>query len=791
VCLLELAGRVVLRREAAARMARLRAKLLADADRPPGAKSFDSPKPRSKTVVPVRSPGGGIDAASSGVRKAKDTVARHVVPAMVLPRWESLEAFKLDKLDFSRLRPVPDKSDGNEALICTVCSRAAGSGEAILAISCSHAFCPPCFEAFLRKRWAALAAHEVAASEKEQIPCPKCNLCLHRQDVHTLTQEELVRVCEKVRRHHAAAAALAAGGADRAAGPDRQDGGSGDEHVSASPVSAKVHQTSRANSGGMFAVPAADGQKLRMSNSSPTTPTSALGAGSMETRRSWQPQSLQQQLGLPPGPPTLQTPPPNESLHQQATPTQQPRATPQQHNQAPQQPQPSQPAWHAPQAQQPLSSQLPQQQAQQVQQARQGQALVHPAGAPPVGSQHSPLLFSRQQQPPQTSQPFQSPLHMHQQGQHQEPPTPDQAQQQVPLQQSSQQQSPQQKQTQQLQQQQQTGRAQQLSKQLQPTQPLHMQPTPSPETPSRLSPLMPFPRNSLTQGGGRQQQGKGFQRSAGGIAGGSVNLPTGGATPGLDLSSPNFHRMTKNSTSSVGNASGSANGGQRTAGSTALNSPVALANKGYGSMQLPQGGSGAGAGNTPAGGCTNTLSVGSAPAAPANATASSSTGASGGPSATPGTSFRPQQSQQSQYPPGVAAALAGMQRGPGAGSLTLPPAGRSLGLLSSQGPVSSAALRQRSLAERPSTGAHAIGATSRQRSVVERTGAGHAGASQNVGMHAQQSSGGGLSRPIYPSTGPSGGVGHPPTSPMSSLMASQRTVQAAAPQPQSLWCPGR
>jgi len=66
-------------------------------------------------------------------------------------------------------------------------------------LACGHGFCPRCFEAFLRRRWAALAAQEVPASEKEQIPCPACGINLLRRDVHTLTGVELEKLCKRAR----------------------------------------------------------------------------------------------------------------------------------------------------------------------------------------------------------------------------------------------------------------------------------------------------------------------------------------------------------------------------------------------------------------------------------------------------------------------------------------------------------------------------------------------------------------------------------------------------------------
>jgi len=68
-----------------------------------------------------------------------------------------------------------------------------------MALACGHGFCPRCFEVFLRRRWAALAAQEVPTSEKEQIPCPACGINLLRKDVHTLTGVELEKLCKRAR----------------------------------------------------------------------------------------------------------------------------------------------------------------------------------------------------------------------------------------------------------------------------------------------------------------------------------------------------------------------------------------------------------------------------------------------------------------------------------------------------------------------------------------------------------------------------------------------------------------
>merc|ERR1719149_15365 len=120
---------------------------------------------------------------------------------MVLPRWESLETFASQGVEASKLQLLSiSGSDQPPSLSCTVCARLIGGGEAILALVCFHVFCPICFEAFLRRRWAELAANQVDSAETEQIPCPKCSINLQRQDVHTLTSVEVAALVAQVRR---------------------------------------------------------------------------------------------------------------------------------------------------------------------------------------------------------------------------------------------------------------------------------------------------------------------------------------------------------------------------------------------------------------------------------------------------------------------------------------------------------------------------------------------------------------------------------------------------------------
>ncbi|CAE8599862.1 unnamed protein product [Polarella glacialis] len=164
--MLYLAKQEGLRKEASAR----RAELVASGRQSP---AFDSPQRRSKA--------GGSTGSSS----------KNSVPAMVLPRYASLEVSALDNLDTGKLQRVRLLDGQQPVLDCMVCSRKAGAGEAIVAVPCAHSFCPKCFEAFLRQRWAQLAAQELPSNEKEQIPCPVCGISLLRHDVHTLTGPEL------------------------------------------------------------------------------------------------------------------------------------------------------------------------------------------------------------------------------------------------------------------------------------------------------------------------------------------------------------------------------------------------------------------------------------------------------------------------------------------------------------------------------------------------------------------------------------------------------------------------
>lgn len=152
---------------------------------------------------------------------------------MVLPRWQSLERFSVDAVDVRPLllagREAASSSSGGgrasgrpagvaeDTLACMVCKKPCGPGEAVLALVCMHTFCPMCFEAFLRRRWLELAAQLVATSEKEQIPCPTCGVSLLRYDVHTLTAEEMSRLCARARAAQLGAEAFGTHGGSCAA----------------------------------------------------------------------------------------------------------------------------------------------------------------------------------------------------------------------------------------------------------------------------------------------------------------------------------------------------------------------------------------------------------------------------------------------------------------------------------------------------------------------------------------------------------------------------------------------
>eukprot|EP00928_Gymnodinium_smaydae_P004192 TRINITY_DN11457_c0_g2_i1.p1 TRINITY_DN11457_c0_g2~~TRINITY_DN11457_c0_g2_i1.p1 ORF type:complete len:687 (+),score=143.70 TRINITY_DN11457_c0_g2_i1:198-2063(+) len=173
-----------------------------------------------------------------------------------------------------------------------------------------------CFEAFLRRRWAALAAQEVPAAEKEQIPCPACSTSLQRRDVHTLTRQEIDHLCEKAWRRRrpgslgpapagrgavasetsaavcpagpattgvrqvelVAAAAAAAGGADRGAGPERQEtegpAGAGEEVA----IIESLGGGASGADGAAAAVACGDKASSRLAPPSPLHPTAALAA---------------------------------------------------------------------------------------------------------------------------------------------------------------------------------------------------------------------------------------------------------------------------------------------------------------------------------------------------------------------------------------------------------------------------------------------------------------------------------------------------------------------------------
>lgn len=248
-CLLELAGRTAARRQAreAARLARLQSAALGTT---PGRLAFPSPKPGTASgkrelqelkeardmVKRGAATGNGTtkigDAGSAAGTVPPASSNRALVPAMVLPRWESLKVFDVETLDMTRLQ-LPSSGDrvAAVALACSVCGVPCGEGRAILAMVCAHIFCPRCFEAFLRRRWADLAAQRVTGPDSEQIPCPTCSIQLRRQDVHTLSSAELSDICSRVRRlatgsvsqptmgDSAAAAATTVAGAEVPAAP--------------------------------------------------------------------------------------------------------------------------------------------------------------------------------------------------------------------------------------------------------------------------------------------------------------------------------------------------------------------------------------------------------------------------------------------------------------------------------------------------------------------------------------------------------------------------------------------
>lgn len=145
-------------------------------------------------------------------RSLGGTSARQLVPAMVLPRWESFDGFKSCGVAAGKLSMLKVYGDNNSQprrLACMVCQKAVGGGETILALSCAHIFCPVCFEMFLRRRWAHLASNQVDSSETEHIPCPLCSTKLQRQDVHTLTEPEVIDLAARAELVHHLAAAVA------------------------------------------------------------------------------------------------------------------------------------------------------------------------------------------------------------------------------------------------------------------------------------------------------------------------------------------------------------------------------------------------------------------------------------------------------------------------------------------------------------------------------------------------------------------------------------------------------
>lgn len=156
---------------------------------------------RGDPVKRFASPDPRAEAAGGRQREASSSSQQHLVPAMVLPRWESLEAFSSDGfLDPTKLQQlsVSSSESSRPKLTCSVSGASIGGGECILAMPCGHMFSPQTFEAFLRRRWAELAANTVDSSETEQIPCPKCGMVLQRKDVHTLTENEVADLVELV-----------------------------------------------------------------------------------------------------------------------------------------------------------------------------------------------------------------------------------------------------------------------------------------------------------------------------------------------------------------------------------------------------------------------------------------------------------------------------------------------------------------------------------------------------------------------------------------------------------------
>jgi len=170
---------------------RVEAKMRREARRSDAARcrsaAFASPSPLQRRGL-AGPPGGGA--------------SRVALPAMILPRWESLERFSVDALDLSALE-LPRGDAGVDArasskllaVKCTVCGAAAGAGQAVVALLCSHAFCARCFEAHLRRTWVGLPDRAGRPADKEEhISCPACGTDLARSSVHTLNGDELLRL---------------------------------------------------------------------------------------------------------------------------------------------------------------------------------------------------------------------------------------------------------------------------------------------------------------------------------------------------------------------------------------------------------------------------------------------------------------------------------------------------------------------------------------------------------------------------------------------------------------------
>lgn len=176
----QLAMKELRKREAASRRAALHQEVLAGRRGP----AFDSP--------PVLAKADPHNQRSDGWTRA--------VAVVLLPRWESLEAFATEKVDVRSLRFAGD--DERPLLCCLICRNFAGSGEIIVALACSHIFCSSCFEARLHKLWAA-PPRETSESERDMVPCPVCEAPLAKRCVHTLQGYEIQKLWSRVRPQRA------------------------------------------------------------------------------------------------------------------------------------------------------------------------------------------------------------------------------------------------------------------------------------------------------------------------------------------------------------------------------------------------------------------------------------------------------------------------------------------------------------------------------------------------------------------------------------------------------------